>query len=249
MTDLDEVRAAQWSKPQRPQRPRRARRAGSGRRWLILASVLLLLAGIGWVIGFSRAFSVRSVQVEGVHRLSAAAVLQAADVKAATPLLRVPRGAIAARVQRLPGVLRADVSVSYPSTVVIRVTERTAAGVLQTDASSWLLVDETGHSFATLSTRPSTLPLLVPAPAVSADAATLAAMAQVAVQVPPAVRARLETVTAGSPTTVTLTLRGGRTVIWGASLRNADKARVLPALLRRPGHTFSVADPDLVWAR
>ncbi|MEP6852841.1 MAG: FtsQ-type POTRA domain-containing protein [bacterium] len=219
------------------------------RRWPVVAAVLLLLVTTAWVVGFTSALSVRSVRVDGLHRLDRASVLRAAEVPARTPLVRVPRGTIAARLERLPDVLQADVRVAYPSTVVITVTERIAAGVLQTDASTWVTVDETGHSFATLSRRPRDLPLLVPAPAMADDPATLAAMAQVAVQVPAGVRARLATVTATSPTTVTLTLTGGRTILWGASERNADKARVLPALLRRPGQTFSVADPDLVWAR
>jgi cell division protein FtsQ len=44
-------------------------------------------------------------------------------------------------------------------------------------------------------------------------------------------------------------LRDHRVVRWGSPDRSSDKARVLSALLARPGTVFDVSDPDLVYAR
>ncbi len=65
----------------------------------------------------------------------------------------------------------------------------------------------------------------------------------------PALLAKLTSVTATSPLSITLLLTDGRTVRWGSPERSADKARVLPALLSRPGMSYDVSDPDVVVAR
>ena len=36
-------------------------------------------------------------------------------------------------------------------------------------------------------------------------------------------------------------------MVWGDATRNADKVRVLPALLARKGHVFDVSNPDQVF--
>jgi cell division protein FtsQ len=235
------------SAPEDPLRP--SRRLSRRARWIAAGIVVVLGLAAVWVIAFSPLLAVSTVKVTGTHRLSVSAVLDQAQVKKGTPLVRVPRGAIRERVEQLPDVLTASVSVSYPSTVVISVTERTASGVLQLAANSWGLVDDTGHQFTTVATRPVGLPVLAPAAAVSGDPATLAAMAQVAVATPAAVRAQLTQLTATGPGAVSLVLKDGRVVVWGASDRNAEKGRVLTALLAQPGHTFNVSDPDLPFTR
>jgi cell division protein FtsQ len=60
---------------------------------------------------------------------------------------------------------------------------------------------------------------------------------------------QVRTVTAGSSESITLTLRDGRTVLWGGTDRNADKAKLLPAILGQPGRYFDVSDPDTVISR
>ena len=224
--------------------PRRAPRHPK-RRWIVGVLVAVLVLVAGWVVAFSPLLAVSGVTVKGVHRLTGAQVITQAQVRHGVPLVRVARGAIERRVEKLPDVLSASVSVSLPSTVVITVTERTAAGVLELDANSWALVDETGHRFNTVTVKPANLPVLQPAPSVAGDPATLAAMAQVAVSVPPAVRATIAQVTATGTQDVTLVLSDARRVVWGASERNAEKARVLTALLARPGMIYNITNPDL----
>ncbi len=227
--------------------PRQVNRAAL--RWLVGAAVAVLVVAAVWVVAFSSVLGVRTVKVEGTHRLSAATVRAAAAITSGTPLLRLSRDAVERRVEALPDVRTATVSVSYPSTVVIAITERTAAGYLQTAAKTWVLVDEQGRQFTTVHVRPKGILLLQPSAAVAGDTATLAALAQVAVSLPAPVRAALASISATGPEAVTLTLKDQRTVFWGGSERSVDKARVLPALLRRPGSQYDVSDPDLVVAR
>jgi cell division protein FtsQ len=42
---------------------------------------------------------------------------------------------------------------------------------------------------------------------------------------------------------VTLTMRGGGTVIWGSDAQSALKAKVLGTLLTHPAHTYDVSVP------
>jgi cell division protein FtsQ len=48
---------------------------------------------------------------------------------------------------------------------------------------------------------------------------------------------------------VTLTLRDGRTVLWGGADESAAKARVLTALLGRSGTVYDVSTPSVVTVR
>ena len=93
---------------------------------------------------FTLVDGVRSVEVRGNHVLAAATIRSAADVPQGHPLVRLDTGAIAARVEQLPGIGTADVSTSFPSTVVITVSERVAVGVTRVDDISQLAeaVDE-----------------------------------------------------------------------------------------------------------
>jgi cell division protein FtsQ len=239
--------AGRGSHPVPSDADRRRRIPQPWRRWAAVAIVLVLLAGLAWIVAFSSVLAARSVTVEGTQRLSRAQILAAAGVDLGTPLVRVPRGTIARRVERLPEVRSARVELSFPGTVVIAVTERVAAAYRQTSDGHFTYVDATGRSFADLTSAPAALPQLAPTAAVANDPPTLAAMAAVSAALPGSVRAEVAQLTATSADDITLALRDGRSVVWGDATRNGDKARVLPALLARSGHVFDVSNPDQVF--
>ena len=57
---------------------------------------------------------------------------------------------------------------------------------------------------------------------------------------------RVAEVHADTPTSVTLSLTDGRTVLWGGPERTARKARILRALLmQRRGDRYDVSSPDV----
>ncbi len=215
----------------------------------IIAVVLLvgaIVVGV-WVVAFSPVLGAKRVLVRGVHILTAEQVLAAGEVHHGMPLLRFHTGEVARRVEALPEVASAQVGVSYPSTVVITVTERVAVGYLSVGRSA-ILVDKAGVQFRTVARVPRALPRFdIPSSAQAVAAGR--AVATVAGSLTPALLAKLASIKASDAQSVTLALTDGRTVRWGSADRSADKAHVLAALLSRPGTTFDVSDPDVVVAR
>ncbi len=217
----------------------------SARRVALVAGTAGVIAVLVWVVLFSSVLGVERVVVHGAHRVSATQIRSVADVPHGRPLLRLDTGAIARRVETLPGVATARVHVSYPSTVVITVTERVAVGYLLADGTV-ILVDRSGRQFRTVPVAPAGLPRFdIP----TAATATGHAVATVAGALTAPVLRELSSISASDPSAITLHLRDGRTVQWGSADRSGDKAQVLPALLARPGTDFDVSNPDLVVAR
>ncbi|MGI8761658.1 MAG: cell division protein FtsQ/DivIB [Jatrophihabitantaceae bacterium] len=226
--------------------PRRGRRIG---RPLVLGGIaaVLVAAVLTWLLAFSSVFGVGTVEVRGEHVLSAARIRTAAAVPHGTPLLRLDTASIARRVETVPGVAAAVVRTSFPSTVLITVTERVAVGVVRS-GTGYALVDATGDQFRTVTARPRGLPLFV-VPAGTDARTTGGAVATVASALTPALRAQVASVQALDPNAITLLLTDQRVVQWGSAARSADKARILPALLRGHVSQVDVSDPDQPFTR
>jgi cell division protein FtsQ len=234
----------------RPDSPRaQAGRGADPRRRLILGALAVVLVGavLAWLVAFSSVFGVRTIRVNGTHVLTVAAVRNAAHIEHGTPLIRLDTAAVARRVEALPDVASASVSVSYPSTVVITVRERLPVGYVET-GGAYRLVDRTGDQYRRVGTRPRLLPKFVVPSGVSART-TGGAVATVAADLPAALLRRVASIQALDPAAITLVLTDGRIVRWGSVERSADKARILPTLLSRPGRQFDVTDPDQPFAR
>ena len=195
---------------------------------------------------------VRSVTVSGLRTLSTEDVIDAAGIRHGQPLLRLDTAAVAGRIQGIPGVSRVAVQRAWPSTVRIVITERKGVAVVTRDGSPWL-IDRDGVVFQHLASRPPGLPRLALARVAPTDSVTRAALAAV-VALPAALTAQIVAVTAATAESVTLTLTGGRTVVWGGADRGAQKARVLAALLRQSADTpqatrYDISDPSVVAIR
>jgi cell division protein FtsQ len=219
-------------------------------RKLILGTIAAVLVGaIGvWLVAFSSVFGVGTIAVRGVHTLSVQDVRSVARIADGTPLVRLDTDAIRTRVESLPDVASATVTTSFPSTVTITVTERVALGVVRDGSGGFMLVDATGDQFRHVDTRPDSLPLFV-VPSGTDARTTGGAVATVAAALPARVRARISSIQALDPQAITLLMNNGRVVRWGSSERNADKARILPALLRQHGSQLDVTDPDQPFLR
>jgi cell division protein FtsQ len=227
--------------------------AGSSQRprsgWRVALSaviVLALAAGVAWVVAFSPVLGVRHVTVRGESVLSADEVRAVADIHSGTPLLRIRTARIEARVDALPEVASTRVSVTYPSTVTILVSERIAVGYVASTATPPVLslIDHTAKAFRSVPTAPSGLPQLT-----ATNEAAVRASAEVVASLPQAIRATVTTVSAKTANSVVLTLADGRSVIWGGSVRNAEKAALLPALLTQDGSSIDVSADGVVVVR
>lgn len=222
---------------------------GNRNRALIAgATVALLVAALAtWIVAFSPLLGAKTVTVLGTHNLTVANVRAAAAIKHGTPLVRLDAALVARRVESLPDVAAASVRTTYPSTVIISVTERTAVGYLAS-GTRYVLVDRTGDQYRTVPAEPHALPLFVVPHGANAKAAGRA-VATVAAALTPALLARVASVQAFDPTAITLLLDDRRVVRWGSAERSVDKARILPILLTQPGTQFDLTDPDQVVTR
>lgn len=220
-----------------PRRPDRRRLVLLG----VVAAVVLALVGT-WLVAFSSVFGVRSIEVRGAHVLTAAQVRAAAAIKNGTPLVRLDTSAVTRRVEQLPDVASAQVSTSFPSTVVITVEERVPVGYLRRDGQA-VLVDRTGDQYRAVSAAPPGLPRFVLGGGAQARA-TGAAVAAVAAALPRSVAREVRSIDALDPSSITLVLSGGRVVQWGSADRTADKARLLPVLLRHDVSQVNLSNPD-----
>jgi len=220
---------------------------GRIRGWLVGGGLtLVLLVGLGWLVGFSSVLGVHSVLVSGTRQLSPAQVEAAAAVRPGSPLSRLDTSAIRARVAKLPEVRTVTVRTSYPSTVLIQVTERVAVGYRATPTGAGL-VDAANVQFRIQSKPPAGLPQLAAALPGQADQA--AAVATVAGALPPELARKVSLISAASTESVTLRLFDGRLVFWGGTDRGTDKARLMTALLRQPGRYYDISDPSTVISR
>jgi cell division protein FtsQ len=225
-----------------PARPGAFRRGV--RPWLVVILLGLIVGALVWIVAFSSVLGVATIQITGGKFLSTGQLKQAAAIKQGTPLVRLDTAAVRRRLQALPEVRSAQVKVSYPNSVIITVIERTAVGY-RSSGGVMSLVDSDNVDFRRTSAPPAGLPRLL----VSGDQADDAAAAQVAGSLPKATAAKVGTISVPSSESITLVLVDGRTVLWGGTDRNADKGRLLSALLGQPGKYFDVSDPDTVISR
>jgi cell division protein FtsQ len=221
------------------------RRKELRRRWVALLSVLTVV-GLGYVLFFTSFLGVQSVEVIGATSLSADQVRAVAAVPYHNPMLMLSTGQIRDRVATMPGVATVEVSRSWPSTIEIIVTERTAIAFFDsgTGGDGVHLIDGGGVVFKTVKDRPAGLPELKLAKVSANDPLTRAVTAVLGV-LPGQLLKQVTTATAKTPGSVEFKLTNGKTVRWGTAAETDRKARVLAALLTRDGAFYDVSAPEL----
>jgi cell division protein FtsQ len=196
--------------------------------------------------------SARVVTVTGADHVTAAAVIDAAGLSGQPPLVSVDPAATAAKIERLPWVLRASVSRHWPDGVRITVVERTPVAVVAAGASGWALVDRTGRVLADVSTPPAGMPRLDVTAVPHAPGSWLRSSADpglaVAATLPPAFVAQVTTVEATASGTLRLQLTTPISVLLGndAQLRQKylDVASILAHAFLHPNDVIDVTVPS-----
>ncbi|MBM7367116.1 cell division protein FtsQ/DivIB [Gordonia hydrophobica] len=232
-----------------PAEPTRRRR----KTILVAVALAVVAAGLTAVAFFTPLMSVRSVEVTGTRTLDSAEVLRLAEVPMGRPLLRVDTAGIAQRVSVLPTVESVNVEVGYPSTVTIDVTERTPLvtvprgdkiGVMDRLGMVYLTYDDAKAMPKSLRGLPG---LTMDEPGAS-NPTTKAALTVVQ-GLPDWLRSQVRSVTADSPSGITLALTKNRTVVWGDAGRTADKAEALQHLMTVDGTEYNVSSPEFASVR
>jgi cell division protein FtsQ len=132
----------------------REQRRRNGHRTAAAIGVLVL-AGLVALVAASGLFAARSIAVEGAAHESAAAVRAAAGVHGAPSMLRLDTGAVARRVERLPWVADASVSIRWPNTLVIRITEWEPVAYTPARGGEFALLASNGRVLDDVKVRPS----------------------------------------------------------------------------------------------
>jgi cell division protein FtsQ len=215
------------------------------RRWVALLSVLTVIALV-YLLFFSSMLGVKDVSVSGSRTVAADQIRAVAAVPADKPMLRLSTDEIRDKVAGMPGIATVEVSRSWPNTVEITVTERTAIAFFDSGpgGDGVHLVDGGGVVFKTVPARPPGLPELK-LPKVSADDPVTRAVTAVLGVIPEQLLKQVTTATAKTPASVEFTLSSGKIVRWGTAEQTDRKAKVLAALLTQAGKIYDVAAPEL----
>ncbi|WP_051325420.1 cell division protein FtsQ/DivIB [Glycomyces tenuis] len=220
------------------------RRRVPGRRlwpWgLAVVAVVSLAFGTVWATPL---FAVKEVRVSGTSVLDPAEVASAADDYLDQSILRADLDAIAAEVASSPPVKSVDVSRSWPTAILIEVTEREPYLAVPSGEETFLMIDSEGVVFDEVAEIPESIwnvELDAPGPGDLATTETIAVLRSL----PSALADAVERVETPSPAAVTLYLEGGRTLKWGDGSANEEKARVALRLLESGYEHVDVSAPD-----
>jgi len=227
------LRAAQRARRREEKREvRRFTRRARRRRiaWLISALVVLSVIGLLAAAVFSPLLALRHIRVEGTSRRDSAQLERAVDGQLGTPLALVDSSRITRELAPFSLIRSYSTEIVPPDTMVIHVVERTPVGVLQTDGR-FQLVDPAGVPVAESQSRPAGVPLIQLPAGKGVSSAAFRAMTEVLLALPPALLARVDTVSATTPDDVRFVLQGGtQTVVWGTADDSAAKAQTLGAM-------------------
>ncbi len=218
--------------------------AGLRRRWLVVAVTAVVVGAAVFVLLGTPVLGVREVSVTGATIAGTEKVRSVAAVPRGTPLARVDTDAVADRVRALPSVSEVDVSRSWPSTLVIAVTERHPVAVVQA-GPQYVVLDPTGVVFNRVPSRPAGVILLAVAAPGPQDEPTRAGL-HVIGSLTPALRRVVKRVVAGTAADITVELTDGRLIVWGDDSQSEKKAQVATALLDRASKRIDVSAPDVV---
>jgi cell division protein FtsQ len=197
--------------------------------WLAVLSIVALLIGVLLVAVFSPILALRTIQVEGAGTIPVSAVRGAVSNQLGTPLALLNSGEIRARLSRITLIRSYVTEVVPPNTLVVRVVERQAIGVLA-DGNEYDQVDPAGVVLRTSQTAAG-LPVIDIGGAGVASAGFAAAV-KVLLAMPASVFGEVKSISATTLDNVSLTLdRGDHTVIWGSSSQSDLKAEALRTLL------------------
>ena len=207
------------------------------------AAALVVVALLGWVVGFSPVLAVRTVEVVGVPESEVAAIRAVAKVPLGQPLARVDSAAVAARVAERATVADVSIERSWPSTLVIHASPRQPFLVVKNPQGQLQVVDATGVAYAHVTKAPAGVPTVNAATQAALSHDALAAAVSVVKVLPASTQKRVSNVTVSSANLVTLTI-GRTSIVWGGVNEPERKLAIMTALLRGNPKLIDVSAPS-----
>ncbi|AYG04757.1 FtsQ-type POTRA domain-containing protein [Gryllotalpicola protaetiae] len=197
-----------------------------------IAGFVVLVLGGAVVTAYSPVMALRHIEVVGTHNVAASDVQQALRGELGTPLPLVKSADVRHALDDFRLIESYSTQLEPPSTLVVRITERTPLAVVK-QGSSYEVVDQAGVVLSAGATPQAGLPVVtVPAGQEPQDSAGFAAAAAVIAALPAAVRTTVTGASATGANNVTLTLAGGKQVVWGDTGQMDLKTADLQALLK-----------------
>lgn len=208
-----------------------------------IASILVLVAA-AVAIPFTPVMPVKDIQVEGNRALSVEHVESLSGIERGTPMGRVNAHQAAVHVASDPWVKTVTVSRNWPNAIAVELEEHVAVAYTnQSDGAH--LIDREGREFL-VAEPPADAVELVGAPV--GDDAAMADVVDIATSLSDQARGEIASIEVG-PYNHILHTRDDRTVYWGASEDNENKALALETVLQMEGTEFNIANPRLVTSR
>jgi cell division protein FtsQ len=207
-------------------------------RWMAGLLVVGVVGAAAWIVMHSALLDVERVRVTGTQQATPDQVRFAAGVSRGDAILFLDAGAVARDVERVPWVDKARVERSLGGQLDIHVTERRPAAWVRRAPDQVALVDAGGRVLADAVEPPADLPeiaglRIVPAPGRPVGPRAAAGVLE---KLPPELGLRtIRVVVEGDE--VTLGLRDGPEVRFGAPRRVASKARAAVAVLASTAET------------
>jgi hypothetical protein len=130
----------------------RARRVAvkraAGRKRLLRVAIALAVVGLvagSWFVTRSPLLDVDHVRVAGASRTTATDIADAGGVGPGKAMLDIRAATVERRLQELPWVDTVAVSLRWPGTVSVRLTERAAVALALSAPDTWVLIDGAGR--------------------------------------------------------------------------------------------------------
>lgn len=214
----------------------------SRRAFAIVAGCVALVLAVVAALPFTPAMPVDDVNVEGAVNLPAEEVTSLSGVEAGTPMGRVDVRRAAQDVAANPWVDSVTVKRNWPNAVDVTVVEHTPVAWIDQGGEPHLINSE-GMDFVVAQPPVGAVQL------VGISEEQLPKAVEVASAITDVARPQVRELTRDGDHSFVLKLDGDRTVTWGASEDNRNKALALETVLQLDGKTFNISNPELVTSR
>jgi len=214
----------------------------SRRAIAIVAGCVALVLAVVAALPFTPAMPVDDVNVEGAVNLPAEEVTSLSGVETGTPMGRVDVRRAAQDVATNSWVDSVTVKRNWPNAVDVTVVEHTPVAWIDQGGEPHLINSE-GKDFVVAQPPVGAVQL------VDIGEEQLPKAVEVASAITDVARPQVRELTRDGDHSFVLKLDGDRTVTWGASEDNRNKALALETVLQLDGKTFNISNPELVTSR
>lgn len=192
---------------------------------------VLAIAVLGYILGWSSLLEIRTIEVSGIKgakTLTSKKIIKKSGIKPGDKLARVNSGTVARALEEFPEIARVEVNRRPLHTVEIAVTTRSIDLAIASGNGRYLLGDITGTTFVEVSKAPRGIPIF------TGDRRFLSDGMGIYSALPKKIRSRVEKIALPSSASISFSLRGGLSILWGSNSDLEAKLTVLDALLAAP---------------